>query len=499
VKAWPAPHVLTAASAAASCASLASLVLSKATVTSATEVTAGTFVPPGTTGADTGTYASLPAFCRVTATLTPTTDSDIRVEVWLPVSGWNGRFQGVGNGGWAGTISYGALASAVARGYAGASTDTGHSTNGAAFSLGHPEKLVDFAHRAVHEMTVQGKAIAQAFYERAPELSIWNGCSTGGRQGLAEASQYPADYDAIIAGATPDPWPRLAGIRVGVNRMVHRIAGSYIPPGKYRVLNDAVIKACDALDGVTDGVLEEPTACRFDPAVLECADGEGPSCLTRPQVETAKALYAPVTNPATGATLYPALLQPGSELQWGTLAGPEPYQIAVEAVRYVAFKNPDWDWRTFNPANDIALMDNAGAVLNTATPNLTPFFSRGGRLLMYHGWNDQQVPALSSVDFFNRVISALGSGVVGKSIQLYMVPGMNHCQGGVGTDTFDKVGAIEGWIAKGSAPAEIVAARSRNGKTDRTRPLCPYPQVARYKGSGSTDDAASFTCANPDR
>jgi feruloyl esterase len=484
-----------------SCESLASLALRGATVTSAGEVPPGTFkAPPPPAGgrgnpAAARAYAALPSFCRVAATLKPTSDSDIKIEVWLPVSGWNGKFQAVGNGGRAGAISYPALATAVARGYATASTDTGHSTPGASFALGHPEKLIDYAHRAVHEMTVQAKLIISAYYDRAPSLSLWNGCSTGGRQGITEASKYPADFDAIVAGAAPDPSARLHAVRMAANLNANRSADSAIPSEKYPLIHNAMLEACDRLDGVKDGVLENPTRCRFDPKTIECKGTDSPSCLTAAQVETAKMLYGEVKHPTTGRVLYPPLLLPGSELGWGTLAGREPYGNVVEGFKYVVFKDPAWDWHRFNAATDIDLMDKIGAELNSASPNLKPFFDRGGKLLMYHGWSDPQVPAMSSVTYYERVLNTVGKGAAGKSIQLYMVPGMNHCQGGVGTDTFDKVAAIEEWVAGGSAPKTILASHQTAGKVDRTRPLCPYPEVARYRGTGSTDQASSFTCA----
>jgi feruloyl esterase len=430
----------------------------------------------------------------VQVTATPTSDSDIKIEVWLPAQGWNGKFQAVGNGGWAGTISYTALAAAVAGGYASASTDTGHSTPGGDFAIGHHEKLVDYAHRAVHEMTVQSKAIVNAFYGSAPKISFWNGCSTGGRQGIAEASMYPADFDAIVAGASPHPSSRLHAIRLAVSFVVNRSADSAIPPAKFPLLHGAMLDACDTLDGVKDGVIENPTRCRFDPTALVCKNGDGPSCLTAPQAETARLLYADVKHPVTGRVLYPPLLQPGSELSWGTLAGQTPFQNAVDGFKVLVAKDPNWDWRTFKPAVDIDRMEELGSVIDTARPNLKPFFDRGGKLLMYHGWADRQVPAMSSVNYYNQVLDATGRNVAGKSIQLYMIPGMDHCQGGPGTDTFDKMASIEEWAAKGTAPNAIAASHASSGHVDRTRPLCPYPQVARYKGTGSTDSAENFSC-----
>ena len=483
--------------APAACESLASFTLTNGRVTSATVVSAGAFTPPGSNAPTANqSYQSLPAFCRVAATLTPTSDSDIKIEVWMPVSNWNQKLQAVGNGGWAGTISYAGMATALGNGYATASTDTGHSTAGASFAMNHPEKLIDYGHRAVHEMTVQAKAIVAAFYGGGPKLSLWNGCSTGGRQGVIEASMYPADYDAIIAGATPVTSPRLHGVRMQFNRMVHRTVDSYIPPEKYPSLHEAALKACDALDGVKDGVIDQPDRCVFDPGTIQCKADDGPSCLTPAQVETARAIYGPVKDPKTGATLSFPMLHPGTELTLATLGGPQPYPIATEAFRYVVFGDPSWDPASFDPSTDITRLERQATGFEPPSTNLKPFFSRGGKLLMYHGWADQQVAPLNSTTYFDAVVTAAGKDAAGKSIALYLVPGMGHCQGGVGTDTFDKVAAVEEWIRTGLAPAQIVASHRTSGVTDRTRPLCQYPQVAKYKGSGSTDDASNFVCAD---
>jgi len=479
------------------CESLIATKLPNTTITSANTVAAGAFTPPTPGGPATAAsqFSTLPPFCRVTATLTPSSDSDIKVEVWLPISGWNGKFQAVGNGGWAGSISYPALALALKGGYATASTDTGHTGNGAAFALGHPEKLIDHAYRAVHEMTVQSKAIIDAYYANSATLSFWNGCSLGGRQGITEASRYPADFDAIVAGAPALNAMLLHAARVAINYFAHRSPDSYIPPEKYPMIHSAVLQACDALDGTKDGVIEDPRQCHFDPKVLACKGGDGPMCLTAAQVETARALYSPVTNPKTGAVLFPALLQPGSELGWNVLAGPQPLGLSSDAFKYVVFKDPNWDWHRFDAATDIDLaVKQDNGLLNQTDPNLKPFFDRGGKLLMYHGWADPQVTPLNAVNYFNDVVHTVGKDTVGKSIALYMVPGMNHCQGGPGTDNFDKMGAIEQWVAKGTAPHKIIASHLTNGTVDRTRPLCPYPQVAAYKGTGSTDDATNFVC-----
>src|SRR5579862_814196 len=438
---------------AATCESLTNLKLPDTKITSAEVEAAGAFTPPapGGNAAAASQFSTLPAFCRVTVTLTPSSDSDIKVEVWLPVSGWNGKFQAVGNGGWAGTISYPALALAVKGGYATASTDTGHTGGGAAFALGHPEKLTDHAYRAVHDMTVQSKAIINAFYANSPTLSFWNGCSLGGRQGITEAMLYPADFDAIVSGASALNAMLLHGSRVAINHYAHRSADSYIPPEKYPMIHAAVLQACDAMDGVKDGVIENPSRCHFNPAVLACKGADAADCLTPAQVETARAIYSPVKNPKSGEEIRPALLQPGSELNWATLNGPEPLSYTQELYKYVILKDPNWNWHRFNPAGDIdrALQTEDGQ-LNFTDANLSPFFKHGGKLLMYHGWSDQQVTPLGSVDYFNEVVAKTDAGVVGKSIELYMVPGMYHCQGGPGTDGFDKMAAMESWIATGA-------------------------------------------------
>jgi feruloyl esterase len=485
-----------------SCESLAALTLPNTTVTSAQAVAAGAFTPPAAGrggrggGPPANPYARLPAFCRVAATVKPSSDSDVKVEVWLPASGWNGKFQAVGNGGWAGTISYPALAAAVAAGYAGASTDTGHVGNDADFALGHPEKLIDFGYRSIHEMAVQGKAIIDAYYSNGPKLSYFNGCSLGGRQAITEAQRYPADFNGIVAGASAWNAMRMHVARAGLNLVVNKTADGVIPPSKYPMIHHAVLAACDGLDGVTDGVVENPTRCRFDYATLACKGADGPDCLTKGQVESAKAMTSPLRNPKTGAVLYEGHLWPGSELGWATLGGPEPLGNATTALKNLLFKDPGWDWHTFDVAAAIERADKAdNGVLYSGDSNLKAFFDRGGKLLMYHGWADPQVTPQNSVIYYNNVLKTVGKDKAANSIALFMVPGMNHCQGGFGTDVFDKVGTLEHWVEQGKTPTHIIASHLTNGQVDRTRPLCPLGQVAKWKGTGSTDDAANFSCA----
>lgn len=482
---------------AATCESLATLQLPNTEITSVASVAPGGFSPPAGRGggnAAASPFASLPAFCRVAATLRPSSDSDIRIEVWLPAGTWNGKFQAVGNGGWAGAIPFPSLANALARGYATAGTDTGHQGNSAAFALGHPEKVTDMAYRAVHEMTLQAKALIAAFYGDPPKLSLWNSCSQGGRQGITAAVRYPEDFDAVVAGAPAVNWMRMHAGRVAFNQAINRSPAHVIPREKYSLIHGAVLNACDTLDGVRDGVLENPRACTFDPQVLECKGPDAASCLTPAQVEAARAHYAPVRDPATGDVIMPGL-ERGTELSWNTLGGAEPIGNALEALKYVVFGDPNYDWRRFNLAADLARFDAPEfAPLASTDSNLKPFFDRGGKLLMYHGWSDPQVVPGNTVTFFNKVAETVGRDAIGRSLQLYMVPGMNHCQGGVGTDRFDVVAAVEEWVTTGRAPARIPATRYVNGAVDRTRPLCPYGEVARWDGRGSPDDAASFAC-----
>ena len=490
-----------AQAAAATCESLATLALPDTTITMAQTVAAGAFVMPG------GGFMpspispkSLPAFCRVAATLRPSKDSDIKIEVWLPSDGWNGKFQGVGNGGWTGSITYPALMEALQKGYASASTDTGHTGNplDGSFALGHPEKVTDFGYRAVHEMTLKGKAIVAAFYQKNPQYSYWNGCSSGGKQGLKEAQRYPEDYDGIIAGAPANYWTHLTTATVWVGAATHKDPASFIPTEKYKVIHDAVIKACDAVDGLKDGLIDDPRRCHFDPKVLECPGGDAPTCLTAPQVEAAKKIYGPATNPRTGEAIFPGL-EPGSELGWAFMAGgKEPSEIGVAEFRNIVYHDPNWDWRTFDFDKGVALAEKVDQNTITANdPNLKPFFSHGGKLLMYHGWTDPLIAPENSINYYTSVLDKMGgASKASSSIRLFMVPGMDHCGGGAGPNSFDSVSVIEQWVEKGNPPATIIASHSSGGKVDRTRPLCTYPQVARYKGSGSIDEAANFVCTS---
>lgn len=488
-------HAISAA-AASPCEDLTKLSLPGGKVDSAQLVAAGAFAPPGRGGAPQQQYARLPAFCRAALTLKPSSDSDIKVEVWLPASGWNLKFQAVGNGGMAGTIPYPAMAAALAAGYATSGTDTGHVGNNADFIPGHPEKLIDFAHRAIHEMAVKGKAVISAHYGGGPRLSYFNGCSQGGRQGLTNAQRYPEDFNGIAAGASAWNSMRMHGARLSVNITVNRSPESWIPPAKYPMIHNAVMNACDARDGVKDGVIENPTKCNFDYASLVCKGAGGADCLTNAQAESAKAMVSPLQHPTTGAVLFEGHLWPGAELEWDTIGGREPLENAVRALKNITFQNdPAWGPQKFNIATDVDLADRLdNGLLASNNFNLKPFFDRGGKLLMWHGWADPQVTPQTSTIYYNNVLRTVGKSAE-NSIALFMLPGVYHCQGGPGTDTWDKAAVLDQWVEQGKKPARIIASHLTNGTVDKTRPICPFGQVAKYKGTGDTNDAANFSCS----
>lgn len=401
----------------------------------------------------------------------------------------------VGNGGQAGEIYYHKMGLPLTLGYAVASTDTGHEGKGddGSYALGHPEKVIDFGYRAVHEMVMKSKAIIAEYYSRSARFSYWNGCSTGGRQGIEDLQRYPSDFDGVIAGA-PAINPRSAAQIMWVAQAVHKDVASFIPASKFPVIQKAVLKTCDINDGVNDGVLEDPRSCKFDPGAILCKGADGPDCLTTSQVETARKIYSPAINPRSKEQIFPGF-ELGSEKGWGFAASAQPPQLTLTGLKNRVFKDPNWDYKTFNFDSDVALIDRESQAVNAMDPNLGPFFSHGGKLLQYHGWNDTLIAPENSVNYYTSVADTLGgANKVNDSYRLFMVPGMAHCRGGDGTDRFDVISAMEQWVEKRKPPESIIASRSADDKPDRTRPLCPYPQVAAYKGSGSTDDAASFVC-----
>ena len=434
-------------------------------------------------------------FCRVAGKLEPSGDSDIKIEVWLPLTGWNGKYLAVGNFGWAGSVMPNGLLMGLEAGYAVASTDTGHDNSlpMGQFALGHPDKAIDYGYRAIHQMTLTAKTLVKAFYGSAPKHSYFTGCSLGGQQALTEAQRFPRDYDGIIAGSPASPIAHLNAYQIWPSLLVAQNPARSIPRDRAGLIREAVLKACDALDGVKDGILEDPSRCHFDPATLLCQGDSQSGCLSAPQVEYLRLLYAGPGNPKTGQPIY-AGLAPGAEQMALGVDGSGPMGVAVALFKYMVFHDPNWDWKTLDLGRDVDFADKVLGTVNLAmNPNLKPFFDRGGKLLMYHGWLDGSSP-VESVNYYNAVVKTVGAAQTESSMRLFNVPGMGHCMGGEGCDTFDKLGALEQWVEAGQAPVRLVASKLSAGKATRTHPLCAYPMVATYKGSGSTDDAANFEC-----
>jgi feruloyl esterase len=487
---------------AAACASLADARLPNTTITSAQAITSGSFTPPNSSNA----MNNLPPFCRVAGTIEPTTESHILFEVWLPIETWNGKFAGVGNGGWAGVISYGPLQDQIRRGYAATSTNTGHQAgpqlDAARFALEHPEQLIDFAYRAHHEPALKAKPIVSAFYGKPAQRAYWIGCSSGGYEGLMEAQRFPTDYDAIVAGAPANNFTRLMAGDFDGTHAVLKDSASNLPAPALGVLYRGMLAACDAVDGVPDGVLEDPRQCRFDPATLLCTANQKPeTCLSQAQVDAAKRVYRGPVDPSTRAKIYPGL-SPGSEPFWPNRDPSGPFPIPISYYKWLVFADPNWDWKTFDLSrpSDYQAFQKAEAkfapILNATNPDLREFRQRGGKLIQYHGWSDQLIAAENSIDYYESVLSLFGGNVgdVQSFYRLFMAPGVAHCGGGPGPNTFDMQTALEEWVEKGTAPEQIIATHATNGVVDRMRPLCPYPKVAVYKGKGDTNDAASFAC-----
>jgi len=509
-----------------SCAGLAQLGLPEAKVVSAELVPAGAFTPPPSlnpwTAGDPSFYEALPAFCRVVVRATPSPDSDIRIEVWMPAAGWSGRFRGQGNGGFAGEIDYRSMGAAVARGDATAGTDTGHSGGGtdASWALGHPEKVTDFGYRAIHAMTVLAKAAVRAYYGSPARRSYFGSCSNGGRQALMEAQRFPEDYDGILAGAPANYWTHLLTKAVADAQATTLEPASYIPSAKLPAIARAVNAACDARDGIADGVLDDPRQCRFDPATLACREGDSNACLTAPQVTALKKLYEGPRD-ARGRVIFPGYV-PGAEEGgggWGPwITGPAPgksllFAFGTGYYANMVYEKAGWDYRNANLDEALrAAEEKTAATLDATDPDLSAFRARGGKLILYHGWNDPAISALNTIHYYENVVGRLGREATDEFVRLYMAPGMQHCGGGPGPNSFGQflpapseeprrnvTIALERWVENGEAPSAIVAAKHVDDDPKEgvktTRPLCPYPQVATYKGDGDQNDAGSFACS----
>jgi hypothetical protein len=506
--------------AARSCESLSHLKLQHTTISTAVSVPAGEFQQPDASPANRSAM-NLPAFCRVTGVIRPTSDSDIKFEVWMPSQNWNGKFNGVGNGGFAGSISYEGLAAALREGFATAATDTGHEAGGtdARWALHHPQKIIDFGYRAIHLTAVIGKEIVQSFYGSAPRWSYFASCSDGGREALMEAQRFPDDYNGIIAGAPANYWTHLLAAAVWNIQATLDKPASDIPAEKLTAISAAILAACDTRDGVKDGILNDPRQCHFNPETLLCKGADSMACLTAPQVAALKKIYAGASD-AEGRKVFPGFL-PGAELGpngWATwITGRDPrksldYAFGTQFFSNMVFDNPGWDFRTFNYDADVRLTDQKMApILNATNPDLAKFNAHGGKLILYHGWNDAAIPALNTVDYYRNVVARMSLRSANQFVRLYMLPGVQHCGGGPGPDSFgaypsadgdpehSMFSALEKWVEHGKAPKTIIASKNESPSTSATgakmtRPLCPYPEVAKYKGSGDTNKAANFTC-----
>jgi feruloyl esterase len=493
--------------AADKCGSLASLNLKDGKITSASIVEAGQFQPPrggmmmgGPGGMK--VFENAPAFCRVQATLNPTPDSDIKIEVWMPRYNWNGKLVGIGNGVWAGTISYSALAEPLENGYATVATDTGHTGNGmdAKWAIGHKEKLVDFGYRAVHEMTVKAKELLTAYYGKKEDKSLWVSCSTGGRQGLMAAYRYPDDFDGVSSMAPANPMVGLMISSLWTGYAAMKDDNHKLDPLKLMASNRAYVDKCDEMDGVNDGIVSWPEECSYDPGSIQCEDGDQKNCLTAPQLEALRDIYGGVKNPRTGELIF-AGFEPGSEQMLAMLTvGTEPFPVATSYFRDIVFKDPAWDFKSFDYDKDLAESYRAGSdILDVPPDGLSNFFNGGGKLILSHGWADGLIPARNTVAFYKKMTSNMDKDKSADSVRLFMVPGMGHCGGGTGPTVLDMLPVIDKWVTEGKAPERILASTpARNpmnpDQKQMTRPICPYPEVAVYKGSGSTDDAANFMC-----
>ena len=513
------------ASAKQDCESLAALKLTNTTITLVESVSAGAFVPTSSVGPP-PSFKALPAFCRVTATIKPAKDSDIRVEVWMPSEGWNGKYRGAGNGGFAGYINYLETGTALQRGYATASTDTGHASaqmTDASWALGHPEKITDFGYRAIHEMTRVAKAAIKAYYGSAPRRSYFASCSNGGRQGLMEAQRYPEDYDGIVVGAPANAFTHEG---LWANELAEDFDhGGYIPAAKFPAIAQAVLAACDAIDGVTDGIINDPRQCQFKPEVLLCTQGDSQACLTAPQVTTLKKLYAG-PHDSKGKQVFPGYLPgaedgPGGMASW--MAGPAPGNGVAFAFNQglnanMVYGKADWNLHDAG-LDEVVKADDAklARILNATDANLAAFKARGGKLIIYHGWSDPALSPLNTINYYESLVSTMGRDATEDFARLFMVPGMQHCVGGPGPDSFgqplgisagiphdaqhDIQQALEQWVENAIPPTSLIATKYVDGDASKgvkmTRPLCPYPQAAAWTGKGNSDDAANFACKVP--
>ena len=507
------------AQAASPCEDLVNLKAPGATITAVKALAVGDTQP-----IETFNIPPLPtskAYCRVEATLAPTASSAIKVEVWLPLeAAWNGKFMATGNGGYGGSLGGPRLSmrAALKAGYAVAGTDMGHSENGAGgqanWALNQPEKIIDWAHRANHETAAFAKAVIAAHYGKGPRLSYFSGCSDGGREALMEAQRYPGDFDGIVAGAPAAPWPRLMTSFAWSWKAVQENAASRLSDANLAVVQKAALAQCDKLDGIEDGVIEDPRRCKFDPVVVQCKPGQAADCLTPPQVAGVRAMYQGPHDPRTGKALFPGYPAggeaiPGSWPLWITGDKAQHPSFARSFFANFVYSDPNWQLAKMSFAANADLktaQDRMGALVAAENPDLSAFKARGGKLIIYHGWADAAITPYATIQYYDAVRKTLGVKAADTFTRLYMVPGMSHCLGGPGPNSFDMLATLDGWVDGGKAPDAVIAAKTNNdyaglidmpAKTLKTRPLCAYPKVARWDGKGTPDTAASFSCKAP--
>lgn len=457
-------------------------------------------------------------YCRVSLTLTPVAGSEIHSEVWLPVTdNWNGKFAAMGNAGFGGSLGPPRLSMrpAVARGYAVAATDMGHTEPGAdgkdaSWALNQPERIIDFAHRANHVTAVAAKAVIAAYYGQAPRRSYFQGCSDGGREALMAAQRYPDDFDGVVAGAPGAAWTHLMTSFAWSWKVAHRNPASQLKAANLTRIQAAALEACDTVDGVKDGVIEDPRLCRFDPATVLCSKDASEGCLSPEQLAALQGLYGGPRRGVTGAALYPGFA-PGGEAQrsgwdlWITGDAAQHPDFARSFFANFVFNDAAWtlDQFDFDKSFDTVRERMAG-ITDSDNPDMTAFEASGGKLLMYHGWNDAALPAEGTIQYFENVRDVMGAKETDEFARLFMVPAMGHCFGGPGPNAFDSLAVLDAWVESGSAPDRIVASKYANdlapllnmptGPALSTRPLCAYPATARWKGEGATTDEANFVC-----
>ena len=501
---------------AADCAAMKSLKLEGTTISVAEAVTSGRLEMPGMAPME-----GLPSFCRVSGLLHPTSDSRIHFEVWLPEKDWNGRLLGTGNGGFAGAIYFPQLEGYLKRGFAVAGSDAGHQAEGtdASWAFGHPEKVKDFGWRAVHLMTERAKQIIDAYYGKAQNKAYFDACSDGGREALVEAQRFPEDYDGILAGAPANEWSTMLAAGVSAMQQLGD-PKAYIPDWKLGAIQKAALDACDAQDGVKDGFINDPAQCKFDPAVLLCKGEDELTCLTQPQIETMKLLYTGFHN-AQGKVLFPGFT-PGDETGWREwVVGEDPgaslgARFVRNDVRYLVTGDPKFNLETADLDTILKMSrEKTAADLDASSPDLGRFAAHGGKLILYHGWNDPAISPWNTVNYFKNVQQTMGADKAAGVVRLYMVPGMEHCNGGPGPSAMGQFGlapaggprfgvfdSLVDWVEKGAPIDNLFVTKYAPGpdgkiKPVMTRPLCAYPAIARYKGAGDSNQADTFECSKP--